>query len=99
MRPMPWMVVAAAMSVGQAQAFDLMIVRLAADGRIWVGEQEVTLDTYGAALQHAMDGRSDERIMIRADTRVTYEQISAIMQATQDAGFFKVALVAEERAP
>jgi biopolymer transport protein ExbD len=40
--------------------------------------------------------REEQRIMVRADKQVIYGNVMVVMNALQEQGFYKVALVAEE---
>jgi biopolymer transport protein ExbD len=42
-------------------------------------------------------GDRENRIMVRADKDVAYGSVMRVMNALQDYGFYKVALIAEER--
>ncbi|AQR62307.1 biopolymer transporter ExbD [Brevundimonas sp. LM2] len=71
------------------------------DGRVFIGDGETSFDSLGAELS-TMIGRRDpskERIFIRADQQTRYGDFMQAMNALQDAGFYSVALVGEDKAP
>ena len=71
------------------------------DGRVYIGDGETTYETLGADLTAAV-GRRDptrERIYIRGDEQTRYGDFMQAMNALQDAGFYSVALVGEDKAP
>lgn len=70
------------------------------DGRVYIGDGEVSFDTLGSDL-NTFIGRRDptnERIFIRADRNTRYGDFMQAMNALQDAGFYSVALVGEDQA-
>jgi biopolymer transport protein ExbD len=69
------------------------------DGRIFVGDDASDLDTLGDDLVKAVGNanRSNERIFIRGDQDVLYENFMAVMNKLQDNGFYSVALVGEDK--
>ncbi len=67
------------------------------DGRILVGEREVTSATLGQAVASATGGDREQRIFLRADKAVTYDTIMQAMNGLRGAGYLHVALVGAER--
>lgn len=67
------------------------------DGRMLVGEGEVTAATLGPAIAAATANDRESRIFLRADKTVTYETIMDAMNALRSAGYVHVALVGAER--
>ena len=69
------------------------------DGRVFVGDNASDLDTLGADLTTAIGGAnpSNERIFIRGDQDVLYENFMGVMNKLQDNGFYSVALVGEDK--
>ena len=70
-----------------------------ADLRISINEQLVARDAIGRTLDRLTGGDRDERIFLRADSRVPYGDLMDAMNALRDAGYTKVALVGLERSP
>ncbi len=69
------------------------------DGRVFVGDNASDLDTLGDDLKAAVGTRdpSKERIFIRGDKDVMYQDFMAVMNKLQDNGFYSVALVGEDK--
>ena len=70
------------------------------DGRIFVGDGETSFEGLGADITGQI-GRRDptkERIYIRADQQTRYGDFMQAMNSLQDAGFYSVALVGEDKA-
>jgi biopolymer transport protein ExbD len=77
-----------------------VFISITTDGRVYIGDGESSFDTLGADL-NASIGRRDptqERIFIRADQQTRYGDFMHAMNSLQDAGFYSVALVGEDKA-
>ena len=74
-------------------------ISLKADGRVFVGDNKSDLDTLGSDLTNAVGTRNpqNERIFIRGDQNVLYQDFMAVMNKLQDNGFYSVALVGEDK--
>jgi biopolymer transport protein ExbD len=77
-----------------------VFISITTDGRVYIGDGETSFDTLGADLNSQI-GRRDptkERIFIRADQQTRYGDFMHAMNSLQDAGFYSVALVGEDKA-
>jgi len=77
-----------------------MYISIQDDGRVFIGDGETSYAMLGADLVEQV-GRRDptkERIFIRADEQTRYGDFMQAMNALQDAGFYSVALVGEDKA-
>ncbi|NBW08522.1 MAG: biopolymer transporter ExbD [Caulobacteraceae bacterium] len=77
-----------------------VFISITTDGRVYIGDTESSFDTLGSDL-NASIGRRDptkERIFIRADQQTRYGDFMHAMNSLQDAGFYSVALVGEDKA-
>ncbi len=74
-------------------------ISLKQDGRVYIGDNKSDLDTLGADLHKAVGVRNpaNERIYIRGDENVLYQDFMAVMNKLQDNGFYSVALVGEDK--
>jgi TonB system transport protein ExbD (group 1) len=74
-------------------------ISLKKDGRVYVGDNASDMDTLGDDLKAAVGARdpSKERIFIRGDEDVLYQDFMAVMNKLQDNGFYSVALVGEDK--
>lgn len=75
-----------------------VFLSIQADGRMLVGEREVTVATLGSTIETATDSNREQRVFLRADKSVTYETIMDAMNALRSAGYLHVALVGAEGA-
>ena len=78
------------------------IVSLQKSGAVYIGERPTSLDRLAGDLPTVMREAGvpglpqDQRIVVRADAEVRYEQFMGVMNALQQGGFFKVDLMTEE---
>ncbi len=73
-------------------------ISIKADGSVYIGDFETTIDTMGEDLAKNI-GRRDptrERIYIRADEKTRYGNFMEVMNALQDNGFYSVALIGKD---
>ncbi|MFA5592037.1 MAG: protein TolR [Micavibrio sp.] len=70
-------------------------VSIAKDGRVFVGETEVTEERIVTILNSMTEDNPDRRIYIRADRTIDYGRVMAILGTINAAGFNKVALISE----
>ena len=73
-----------------------VFVSIEKDGTLYVGEEQVSQELLPELLRAKMQDSTDERIYLRADQTLTYRKVMDVMNVLQNAGFFKVGLVAEE---
>ncbi|WP_375289672.1 TonB system transport protein ExbD [Qipengyuania sp.] len=67
-------------------------------GAILVNEERVKLPQLAAAIEQATAGDREERVYLRADKAITYDEIMQAMNALRSAGYVHVALVGFEAA-
>lgn len=74
-------------------------ISLKQDGRVFVGDDASDIDTLGDDLKAAVGTRdpTKERIFIRGDENVLYQDFMRVMNKLQDNGFYSVALVGEDK--
>ena len=69
-------------------------------GSIFIADQQTTIETLVpdvcAALGGGNPGCKEERIFVRAQPEVKYNQFMEVMNALQDQGFYKVGLLNED---
>jgi TonB system transport protein ExbD (group 1) len=74
-------------------------ISIKADGSVYIGDFETTVDSMGADLSKNI-GRRDptkERIFIRADEKTRYGAFMEVMNTLQDNGFYSVALIGKDQ--
>lgn len=84
----------------QAQKKEPVIVSVARDGKIYLGEERTTsmtiaeLTTKLQAIAKTRGG-TNEPIFVRGDTKVDYGAVAKVMAGIKDAGFTKLSLVTQ----
>ena len=77
----------------------IVYISLKKDGRVFVNDNASSLDTLGDDLKSALGvpNPTNERIYIRGDQDVMYQDFMGVMNKLQDTGFYSVALVGEDK--
>ena len=73
-----------------------LFLTLKSDLTLAVGDTPVDREGLGPALDQATAGNRSERVFLRADKRVSYGDLTQVMNLLRAAGYLKVALVAAE---
>jgi biopolymer transport protein ExbD len=74
-----------------------LFLTVKADLGLALGDDLITRDELGGALDSATKGERDTRVFLRADRTVPYGEIMAVMNLLRGAGYLKIALVGLER--
>ena len=74
-------------------------ITLAADGRVLLQEAEVELATLLPKLRAVAAERQDDKIFLRADGGIAYEQVMQVMGALNAGGFNSIGLVTDAGGP
>jgi len=69
-------------------------VIIAPGGIVHLGETELSKDTLSATLAAMGEEARQQRVRIRADRQVTYEDIMFVMSALSENGFTRIGLMA-----
>ncbi|MBP6012024.1 MAG: biopolymer transporter ExbD [Alphaproteobacteria bacterium] len=80
-----------------AKVKDPVYVSLQANGKIYIGDIQVSYSEFSTRLVSASGNNYNRRIFIRADKTVQYKEVMRVMNVIQDTGFYQIALVAEDR--
>jgi TonB system transport protein ExbD (group 1) len=80
----------------EQKAPDPVFVSIEKTGDIYVMEEKIPLAALPAKLHERTHGNPNERIFLRADQNLSYRVVMQVMNVMQDAGYYKVGLVAEE---
>jgi biopolymer transport protein ExbD len=75
---------------------DPVFVSLEKSGALFVMDAETSLAQLPERLRERTAGDVNERIYLRADQSLPYRRVMQVMNVLQDAGFYRVGLVAEE---
>jgi TonB system transport protein ExbD (group 1) len=66
------------------------------DGSLFIGEDHADLGTVATVVDAHAKGDHEQRIFIRCDQKVVYGKLMDVMNRLQDAGYYKIGLVAED---
>ena len=72
-----------------------LVVSVSAEGTIYIMDSEIAQDTLTEKLAAITDNKADTRIFVRGDKTIDYGRVMEVMGLIKDAGFTKVALIAE----
>lgn len=78
---------------------DPLIITVDADGNIFIQEAEITEEALAPRLRAVSQANPDLRIFVRGDRTISYGRIIQVMGLVSQAGFSKVALIAEAPLP
>ena len=71
-----------------------ILVSVDESGGLWINDQDVAAEHFGEALNAAVGGESDPRVVIRGDAKLNFLQVRLTMLAIEQAGFHEVGLIA-----
>jgi biopolymer transport protein ExbD len=80
-----------------AKVKDPVYVSLQVGNKLFIGDVQVKYSEFPDRLVDAAGRNYNRRIFIRADKTVQYKEVMRVMNMVQDAGFYQIALVAEDR--
>ncbi|MFV1851291.1 MAG: protein TolR [Thalassospira sp.] len=72
-----------------------LVVSVSREGTIYIMDSEIAQDTLTEKLGAITDNKADTRIFVRGDKAIDYGRVMEVMGLIKDAGFTKVALIAE----
>lgn len=78
---------------------DPLSITLTADGRVLLMNNEENQDELVTKLQAIAAERSDDKVFLRADGSIPYEQVVQVMGALNAGGFRNIGLVTEQGGP
>lgn len=76
-----------------------LFLTITRDGRLILGETEVSASTLSTTLDTESGQNRDQRIFLRADKAVDYGTLMNVMNTLRDAGYLKIALTGVEEGP
>ncbi len=72
-----------------------LIVTLTAEGRIFKGDQETSLQDLASLLREELKQRAEKQVIINADRSVMHGRVVAVMDIAKQAGAEKLAIATE----
>ena len=76
-----------------------LTVTIRADGRIFLGEQEIPFASLSPQLKAAAGEGTERPIYVRADGRASYEVVAQVMAGLSTSGFTKINLITDTGGP
>jgi biopolymer transport protein TolR len=73
-----------------------LVLRLAADGGLFINSQRVAPGTFGTTLREVLKGRETQPAFVAANGRVPYQKVMAFVDLCRDAGATNLAIVLDE---
>ncbi len=70
-----------------------LVVSVNVEGRLFLEDLEIELDSLVAKLRAITGAKSDQRIFVRGDKNVNYGRVLEVMGEIHEAGFTRVAMV------
>src|SRR5262245_23749357 len=74
-----------------------LFLTLKSDLSLALGDEAVTRENIGLALDAATSGDKNQRVFLRADKGVSYGDLMSLMNALRSAGYLKIGLVGLEQ--
>ncbi len=78
---------------------DPLVITVDSEGKIYVQEAEVAADALAPRLRAVSQANPNLRIFVRGDRAINYGRVMQVMGLVSQAGFSKVALIAEVPLP
>jgi biopolymer transport protein TolR len=75
-----------------------LVVTVNAEGKVFMQETEVPLESLVARLQAITANKPDTKIYVRGDKAINYGRVMEVMGLVKGAGFTQVALIVEQPA-
>ena len=76
---------------------DAVVVAITRDGRVFLGQNQVSLDNLGSKVGDALKDKTSKQIFIRADSRAKYGVVTDAIDVVRTTGVDEVGLLTEQR--
>ncbi|MFT4091503.1 MAG: biopolymer transporter ExbD, partial [Asticcacaulis sp.] len=82
----------------QEQPKDPVFISIQGPDDIYIGTNKTSLQTLAADLTVALESPNplDERVLVRGDADIEYNDFMSVLNVLQDNGFFKIGLINED---
>ena len=71
---------------------DVLIIRIAKEGTVFIDKKEVALDALAAPPEAFQKSQADPKVVIQGDTDAAYGQVIGVLDRVRKAGISKVAV-------
>lgn len=72
-----------------------LVVSLAADGKVYLNDTELSASALQEKLRAILQERPDRQVFLRADAAVPYGDVMKVMSSVREAGVVRLAMVTE----
>jgi biopolymer transport protein TolR len=86
-----------AVAMDNASKQDAVIVAITRDGKVYLGQDQITLDTLGQKVSDQLQNKMDKTVYFRADARANYGRVEDAIDAVRTAGVEDVGLLTENK--
>jgi biopolymer transport protein ExbD/biopolymer transport protein TolR len=76
---------------------DAVVVAVTRDGRVFLGQNQVSEDDLGSKVKDALESKTSKQIYFRADARAKYGKVTETIDNVRTAGVDEVGLLTEQR--
>jgi biopolymer transport protein TolR len=70
-----------------------LMVSVDPEGRVFINEVEIAVDTLGQKLTHILQGRADRAVYLKADKDIAYGKVVRVMSEIKKAGVERLGMV------
>jgi len=74
---------------------DAVLVAVTRDGKYWLNQDKITLDSLAVKVNDVLSTRMDKTVFVRSDARAKYGDVVAVVDTIRNAGVDKVGLLTE----
>ena len=86
-----------AVAMENASKQDAVTVAVTRDNKVYLGQDQVTMDTLGSKVADLIQNKTDKTVYFRADARSHYGTVEDAIDAVRTAGVEEVAFLTENR--
>jgi len=86
-----------AVAMENASKQDAVTVAVTRDNKVYLGQNQVTMDTLGSKVADLIQNKTDKTVYFRADARSHYGTVEDAIDAVRTAGVEEVAFLTENR--
>ena len=86
-----------AVAMTDASKQDAVTVAITRDSKVYLGQDQVTVDTLGAKVTDLLQNKTDKTVYFRADARSHYGTVEDVIDAVRTAGVESIAMLTENQ--
>ncbi len=86
-----------AVAMDNASKQDAVVVAVTRDSKVYLGQDQVTMDTLGSKVADLLQNKMDKTVYFRADARAHYGTVEDAIDAVRTAGVQDVGLLTENK--